>query len=500
MNRPKHIIILGSGFAGIETLRRLQKKFKDDNRVELTLVSKDNFLLFTPMLPEVSVGMIETRDIITPVRVFCKKATFYQSIIKSIDLKKKEVVIANLIGNQYDHHRTQIHVLNYDYAVIALGGVTNFFGNRELERYTLTMKSIDDALILRNHIINVLEQASLEEGENKAEHIFQKEDNQPQGYNDDLTKKSLLTFVVVGGGFSGIETVGALNDFVRETITTFYKNIDNKDIRVVLIEGEDKIMSEVDSELGTFVLKRLEERGVEFILNTFVDSASKDHIRLASGITIPTYTIVWTAGLTVSMLIKNLECEHAEDGRILVNNYLQLCDNPRVYALGDCAYIMDTKTGRPYPPTAQHAIREGKIAAQNLITSIYNELNQIEQKSKERKLKEFNYKSRGKMAEIGKRIGVADIFGLTFKGFVAWWLWRTFYLAQVPTRRKKIKIILDWSLDTIFRPDVAMIKRIKGDEFFASNEKDITDITHEEKVEGKVDNDDTDSIENHKGI
>lgn len=486
MNRPNHILILGSGFAGIETLKRLQKKFKDDKRVELTLVSKDNFLLFTPMLPEVSVGMIETRHIITPVRVFCKKATFYQSIIKSIDLKKKEVVIANLIGNQYYHHRTQIHILNYDYAVIALGGITNFFGNKELKTYTLTMKSIDDALILRNHIINMLEQASLEKGKNKAEYIFQKEDKHPHVDNDDLTK-GLLTFVVVGGGFSGTETVGALNDFVRETVAAFYKNIDAKDVRVVLIEGEDKIMSEVDSELGMFALKRLQERGVEFILNTFVDRVSKDHVRLANGMIIHTYTVVWAAGITVSKLIKDLECDHAKDGRILVNNYLQLYDHPEVYALGDCAYITDPETGKPYPPTAQHAIKEGRIVAQNIITSIYNELNQTQHSMK--KLKEFNYKSRGMMAEIGKRVGVADIFGLKFRGFIAWWLWRTFYLLQVPTTRKRIKIISDWSLDTLFRPDVAMIKRIKGGSFFVSNEKNILDTTHEEKMDGELDND-----------
>jgi NADH dehydrogenase len=157
-----------------------------------------------------------------------------------------------------------------------------------------------------------------------------------------------------------------------------------------------------------------------------------------------------------------------------------------VYALGDCASITDTETGKPFPITAQHAIKEGKIAAQNITAAIYNELNQTKQGKK--KLKEFNYNSRGMMAEIGKRIGVADIFGLEFKGFVAWWLWRTFYLLQVPTTRKKIKIISDWSSDTLFRPDVVMIKRIKGD-LFVSNEKNILDATHKEKMEGELDND-----------
>ena len=171
--KNKRVIILGSGFAGIEVLNRLQKEFRDDNYVELILISKDNFLLFTPMLPEVSVGMIETRDIVTPVRIFCKKATFYQSIVKTIDFTKREVTIANIIGNQYNYDDLHYHVLCYDYLVIAMGGTTNFFGNRDLEKYSFTMKSIDDVLILRNHIINVLEQASLEVGEH-TENVTEK--------------------------------------------------------------------------------------------------------------------------------------------------------------------------------------------------------------------------------------------------------------------------------------------------------------------------------------
>jgi NADH:ubiquinone reductase (H+-translocating) len=405
--RTKHIVILGSGFAGIEALKRLQKEFQHDDSVKITLVSKDNFLLFTPMLPEVSVGMIETRDIVTPVRVFCTKATFYQSIVRSINLKNKEIIITHSIGNQFSHHQIHNHLLSYDYLVIALGSKTNFFGINELEKRSFTMKTIDDALILRNHIINVLEQASLEEQEYREK--INNETNNIQIRDERELINSLLTFVVAGGGFSGIETIGAINDFVRETRTAFYNNINPKDLRILLINADDKILAEVDNELGTFALQKLKERGIEFILDSPVKGASKNYVKLDNDMVIQTYTLVWTAGVTVSDLVRKLECQHAKDGRILVNNHLHIDDYPEVYAVGDCALITDPKTGKPYPPTAQHAIREGKIAAQNIIININSEL-MNDKKGTTKREKIFSYKTRGMMAEIGKRTGVAKPF------------------------------------------------------------------------------------------
>src|ERR671931_1264153 len=200
------ILILGSGFAGIEVLKRLQRKFQKKSNIDITLVSRDNFLLFTPMLHEVSSGMIEIRHIVTPIRTFCKKAYFYQANVQLIDLENKKVVIAHKIGKQSEPTAYHQHSLEYDYLVIALGSETNFFGMDDIERYSFSMKTIDDAIILRNHIINMIEQASLEQE------------------NSDL-RKSLLTFVVVGGGFGAVETVGELNDFVKEIVREFYKDV-----------------------------------------------------------------------------------------------------------------------------------------------------------------------------------------------------------------------------------------------------------------------------------
>ena len=250
-SNAKQVIILGSGFAGIEVLKRVQKKFKKNSQVQITLVSKDNFLLFTPMLPEVASGMIETRHIVTPVREFCKKATFYDVSVQSIDFDKRQVVTTHAIGRHSNPTAWDQHILRYDYLIIALGSENNFHKITDIEKHSFTMKDIGDAITLRNHIINMLEQANLEER------------------NKEL-RKTLLTFVVVGGGFNGVETVGIINDFVRESIKDSYKNIYMTEVKIILVHTSDKLLDQVDEDLGKFALGKLKAKGVEFIMNTHV--------------------------------------------------------------------------------------------------------------------------------------------------------------------------------------------------------------------------------------
>jgi NADH:ubiquinone reductase (H+-translocating) len=431
--RPsKHIVILGGGFAGIEVLKSLQKQLSSNN-IEITLVSKNNFLLFTPMLPEVASGMIETRHIVTPLRSFCKNAKLYEASVESIDLENKLVIITHTIGRQSQPSDWREHTLKYDYLVIALGSENNFFGMSEIEENAFTMKNIDDAIILRNHMINILEQANLEQD------------------NHDL-RKSLLTFVVVGGGFSGVETVGAVNDFLRESIKQYYTNIYMSDVRVILVSATDKILEQIDEGLGKFALEKLKESGVEFIMNTQVKGATKNKAILHDDTVISCYSLIWTAGVTPNKLIANLQCEHDKGHRIIANNYLEVSGYDGVYALGDCASITDPHTGKPYPPTAQHAIRQGKVAANNIVSAIKGK------GKREGKKKKFDYKTKGMMAEIGKRTGVAILFGrIKLHGFLAWWLWRSYYLANLPTAKKKLKVMGDWTSDLLFKPDVSQV-------------------------------------------
>jgi NADH dehydrogenase len=435
-----HIVILGGGFGGIGVLKNLQKKFHNDENVKITVVSKDNFFLFTPMLPEVVSGIIETRHIVTPVRTFCKNATFCEAHVESVDLDNKLVKIKHPIGRQPQTNQDQQenwhkHSLEYDYLVISLGSENNFFGNLDIESNAFTLKTINDAIALRNHIIKTLEQANLEQ-------------------DNHVLRKSLLTFVVVGGGFSGVETVGSVNDFVRETIREHYPNIYLTDVRVVLVSATDKILEQVDEELGRFALMKLQENGVEFIMNTLVKDAKKDKVILDNDTIIPCYSVIWTAGVTQNKLIANLKCEHDKGHRIVTNSYLEMKGHEGVvYALGDCASVPNPHTGKPYPPTAQHAIRQSKIAAKNIICDIRGKRNKEQNKEK------FDYKTKGMMAEIGKRAGVAILFDkIKLHGFLAWWLWRSYYLANLPTSKKKLKVMGDWTSDVLFKPDVSQLQ------------------------------------------
>ena len=428
----KHIVILGSGFAGVEVLKRLQKKFKNKDNVTITLVSEDNFILFTPMLPEVASGMIEVRHIVTPVRSFCSKANFYQATVHSIDLKNKEIITRHPIGKLSEASRWDQHALKYDHLVIALGSETRFFGMNDVKEHSFTMKSIDDAIAVRNHILSILEQANVEQ-------------------TDRELTKSLLTFVVVGGGFNGVETVGEINDFIRETIRSYYKNIYMSDVRVILVSATEKILEQVDEKLGEWAMQKLKAKGVEFILKKHVSAATSTSTTLDDGVVIPCHTRIWAAGVTPSDLIASLSCEHDKRHAITVNNFLEVKGfEGQVYALGDCASIIDPHTGKPYPPTAQHAVREARIAAKNIIYDI---------EGKQDKKIKFDYKTKGMMAEIGKRTGVATLFGIRLHGFVAWWIWRTYYLSNLPTIKKKLKVMGDWTMDLVYTPDVAMIKK-----------------------------------------
>jgi NADH:ubiquinone reductase (H+-translocating) len=398
------------------------------------------------MLPEVVSGLIETRHIVTPVRSFCRKAKFFEANVQSIDLDNKQVILEHTIGRQQQPHHTQIqqqqlpsnlheHTLKYDYLVIALGSENNFFGNSDIEENAFTLKTINDAIVLRNHIIKIIEQANLEQ-------------------DDHDLRKSLLTFVIVGGGFSGVETVGSVNDFVRDTIKEYYPNIYMSDVRVILVSATDKILEQIDEELGKFASEKLKENGVEFIMNALVKGASKDKAILDNDTEISCYSLIWTAGVTQNKLIADLSCEHDKGHRIITNGYLEMKNYEGiVFALGDCASIPNPHTGKPYPPTAQHAIRQATIAAENIIYSIRSKkIGSVSEKKK------FDYKTKGMMAQVGKRTGVAILFGkIKLHGFLAWWLWRSYYLINLPTIKKKLKVIGDWTSDMLFKPDVSQL-------------------------------------------
>ena len=475
--KQKRVLILGGGFGGVQVLREVQKEFQDDVSIDITLVSRDNFFLFTPMLPEVSSGMIETRHIATPIRAFCKRARFFEANVKSIDLEKKEVSINHSIGKESNTHVLHSHIMKYDYLILAVGGETNFFGLNEVAKNAFTIKTLDDAILLRNHVINMLEQADIE-------------------YSENNPRRSLMTFVVVGGGFSGVETAGELNDFVRDSIKHFYHNIDSNDVKIILVNSGGRLLAEVTEDLSEFTLQKLRANGVEVILNTRVVSADKDSVKLKNGSEIICHTLIWAAGVTAEPLIVTLPCKHDKSGSLIANNYLEVQgigeggeggreEHTGIFALGDCASIIDPNTSKPYPPTAQHAIRQGKVVAKNLISIIKQQQKVAEDHDKKIS---FNYRTKGMMAKIGKRNGVGILLGHRIQGFPAWWMWRSYYLANLPTIEKKLRVIVDWSIDIFFKRDVTRLKTFAsegeggGEERFKTETETEKTTTKEEIV------------------
>ena len=419
----KRILILGGGFAGINVLNHLQKTFQSNTAVSISLVSQDNFFLHTPLLPEMATGMLASRHIATPIRSFCKRARYYQAKVDSIDLNNSKVIISRTLDNQKRE-------LNYDYLVVALGGKTNFFGNKNVEKFALTIKTLGDAIRLRNHIISILENAD-------------------QTEDPDVLSK-LLTFVVVGGGFSGVETVGEINDFVRESAEKYYRNIDPEKIKIILVSAKETILPEI-GDLGEYAMKSLTKNGVEIIKSTKLVDAELEHISLDNGMKIPYSTLIWAGGVTVDAVVSILDTDHSSRGNVIVDKFLKIKNNSKVFALGDCASILDEKTGKPYPPTAQHAVREAKIVSENITSSIKGDDAQ----------RPFVFESKGSMAKIGKRNGVALLMGRKISGFSAWFLWRQYYLSTLPSNEKKLRVAMDWLADLFFPRDITILSGVK---------------------------------------
>jgi NADH dehydrogenase len=416
--RKKRIVILGGGFGGVYAAIHLEKLLTRESAIEICLVSRDNFFLFTPMLHEIAASDLEITNIVNPLRKLLRKVEVLVGDVDQIDLRNKQV----LISRGYRKHSQQ---LDYDHLVIALGSITNFYDVPGLADLAIPMKSLRDAVQLRAQIIQHLEEANSE--------------------CNPVDRQSLLTFVVAGGGFAGVETVAALNDFVREALP-FYPNLREDMLRLMLVHSGPAILPELGENLGRYTEKVLARRGVEVRLNTRVKSMTETEVFLADGISIPSRTLVWTAGTVPSPVISSLPCAK-ERGRLLVNQFLQVPEWPNVWAVGDCAFVPDIRiSGKSHPPTAQHAIREGKVVAQNIAAVLSG-----------RALKSFSFRTIGLLASIGRRTGVARIFGFNFSGFFAWWMWRTVYLSKLPGLDKKVRVAFDWTLDLLFPKDVCAV-------------------------------------------
>jgi NADH dehydrogenase len=409
--RRQRIVILGGGFAGVYTARELERRLGRREDYEIVLVNQENYFVFQPMLPEVISSAIGLLDVVSPIRRLLRRTTLFVRAVESIDFEKKTVTTSPGI----DPHA---HAIEYDHLVLALGSVTDFRGLDGLPEHAFPFKNLADAIAVRNHVIGALEEAAIVE-------------------HDDV-RRELLTFVVAGGGFSGVEVAAELNDFVREA-TLSYPSIDRSEARVVLVHSQDRILPEVSEKLARFAETILRRRGVEILLATKLVSATCKSAHLDGGRTIPTRTLISTVPSSPHPLIDAAPLAKGRNGRVLVDQHLAVEGQKGVWALGDCAAVPDPSGGAA-PPTAQHAIRQARVAAANIVADI---------RGGERSV--YAFKGLGRMGALGHRCAVAEMFGLKFSGFFAWWLWRTIYLMKLPGWGRRLKVASSWTLD-LFLP------------------------------------------------
>jgi NADH dehydrogenase len=411
---PTRIAILGAGFGGLYTALRLEQLLPRDGSIEVTLVNRDNFFLFTPMLHEVAASDLDITHIVSPIRALLRRCHFVCGEVIGIDIESRRIEVR--------HGLTQHqHVLVYDHLVLALGSTTNFYNLPGLQQHALTMKSLGDAIRIRNRLIALLEEA---DAETSAE-----------------SRRLLLTFVVAGGGFAGVETMAAINDFVRDALA-HYPALDASLVRMVLIHAGPELLPELGDELGAYARQELGGRGVDVRTRVHVTEVTEIGVRLDDGSTIPSQFVVWTAGTSPHPLLSTLAVP-LDHGRVIVDECLRVTERPGLWALGDCAVVPNPQTGMPHPPTAQHAIREGRALADNIAATLSG-----------RPVRPFRFSTIGQLAAIGRRTGVAKVFGVKCSGFIAWWLWRTIYLTKLPGLDRKVRVALDWTLDLIFSKDI----------------------------------------------
>jgi NADH dehydrogenase len=412
------ILILGGGFAGLGTAQKLERVLRPEEAT-ITIVSRENFSLFTPMLPEVGSGNVETRHIVTPVRAQLRRAAFVLGEVRSIDVSARAVDV--------QHPLTGRHLsLSYDHLVIALGAVTSTFGLPGIAERSLPYKTLEDADRLRNHVIAALETAAVTA--------------------DPVERKILLTFVFVGGGFTGVEAAGEMADFFRSSMR-FYPTLAPSEVRIVLVEGGKKLLPELQAGMGEYSAKALARRGIAVMLETMVAGADERGLHLKDGSSIETKTIVWSAGVRPSPLLAEAGIASGRAGSIAVREDFSVEDMPGVWAIGDCASI-PTPDGTRVPATAQHALREGPLLAKNIAATLHSQ-----------PTAPFRYTTAGMMASLGARRGVAGLFGkYLITGFPAWLIWRTYYLLRLPGLDRKVRVALDWTLGLIFPRDIAELR------------------------------------------
>jgi NADH:ubiquinone reductase (H+-translocating) len=398
-------LVLGGGFAGSYVARLLKRR-------GATIVSHENFMLYTPLLPEAASGTLEPRHVVVPLRQMCPHAELVLGDIRSHDRERKTVVVESLAGELE---------IGYEQLVVALGATTRTLPIPGLAEHGMGFKDLAEAIALRNHVLLQLERASI--------------------HPDDPSE---LGFVFVGAGYAGVEALAELND-MAEAALRFYPELRDRPQRWVLVDAAPKILPEIPRRLGEYAARQLAKRGIEIHVGTTLESYDGTEATLADGARIPTRTLVWTAGVRANPLLAQLGLPLDERGRVVVDAALRVAGTGDVWALGDCAAVPNTKTPGAFdPPTSQHSLRQARRLAKNLAGDP----------------QPYGYRMLGQVATLGRFKGIAELPGLHLWGFPGWFVTRTYHLYQLPLLTRKLRVIVDWTVALFFRRDIVELSML----------------------------------------
>ena len=391
-------LILGGGFAGAYVARLL-------GHTGATIVSTENFMLYTPLLPEAASGTLEPRHVVVPLRVMCPHAELILGRVTELDEEDRRVQVETEAGPA---------TIGYEQLVVALGAVTRTLPVPGLAEHAHQFKSLEDAIHLRNHVLRRLELAAVDDTERQ------------------------LTFVFVGAGYAGVEALAELSDLVRDALR-YYPTLAGVPQRWVLVDAAPKILAEIPNRLGEYAARELAGRGVEIRVGTTLDSLDAHEAVLSTGERIPTATLVWTAGVKANPLLGTLGLPLDERGRVVVDELLRVDGRERLWSLGDCARVPNAATPGAFdPPTCQHALRQARRLAKNLHGDV----------------RPYRYRMLGQVATLGRYKGIADVLGLRLRGFPGWFVTRSYHLYQLPLLTRKLRVVTDWTVALVFRRDV----------------------------------------------
>src|SRR5829696_8907668 len=413
-----NVVIVGGGFGGASAARHLERLIPRQ-AARLVLVNDVNFLLYTPFLPEAAAGTLEPRHVVTPLRDILKRTYLRLGAVTGHDPVARTVELTT--------HEDEVEELRYDQFLVALGSVSRVLPVPGLDRHAIGFKSLADAIWLRNHLIETLEAAN--------------------ATDDPHRREELLTYVFIGGGYARLEALAELQDFAADAIES-YPRARLHGMRWVLVEAGDRVLPEIDAELADYALRELRGRGIDIRLGTTLEEVAEDSARISTGETLPTRTVVWTAGVAPNPTLRQLAVPLDERGRVPVDDHLRVKGMDSVWAIGDCAAAPDPRGGT-CPPTAQHAVRQGPVAARNIAAQLGIG-----------SPRPFEYRSEASFVNLGRDKAVGRIGERTFRGFPAWWLARSYHMSQIPGAARKTRAVLDWTASLPFRRDLSELGSI----------------------------------------